>query len=434
MSWTDAALLYGVVLLATLTVGVNIGAALGLVGVLGIGLVAGGQLLPTVGDLIWNTLNSFTLTAVPLFVLMGELLLRGGVSRRLYSGLAVLLHPFKGGLAQANIGGCAVFSAICGSSTATAMTIGTIALPEMRARGYDNRVIYGTLTGGGCLGILIPPSIPMVIYATMVQESVVDLFMAGIVPGILLALMFALWVGVVAVWHPGWFPHKTEGRPSRSQIAGALANCGPVLLLVAAIIGGMYFGVVTPTEAAGFGCLLVILMCAAYRELRWPDVLESLRRAVVTNAVILFIVVNAQVLSYALTTAGVTAGVSAWLLSLGFEPLGFFVCVFLLYLVLGMFIDGISMMLLTLPLLYPAIRAFGIDGVLFGVIVVTLIELGQMTPPMGMNLFAVKSIAGDSSIREIALASLPFALIIAGLTFLLYFFPPIALWLPASLK
>jgi len=434
LSWGEAAILYGMVLLATLTLGVAIGAALGMVGLMALSLVAGGRFLPTVGDVVWNSLDSFTLTAVPLFVLMGELLLKNGISKRLYAGLSVLLYRFHGPLALANIGGCALFSAICGSSTATTLTIGTIAMPEMRSRGYHDRIIFGTLTGGGCLGILIPPSIPMVIYAAMVQESLIDLFMAGVLPGILLAIMFAVWIRIMVAWRPEWFPIREKRQPSGQEMVRAVIDCAPVLLLVAAIIGGMYFGVVTPTEAAGFGCVLVILMGAAYRELSWSGVRDALRRAVITNAVIMFIVLNSQVLSYALTTSGVTAGVSQWLLGLGLGAFGFFVSMFVLYLLLGMFIDGISMMLLTLPLLYPAVRAFGIDGVLFGVMVVTMIELGQMTPPMGMNLFAVRSIAGSSNMREIALASAPFAVIIAILTFLLYFFPALALWLPGSLK
>ena len=434
VNWTDAALFYGVVLLTTLTLGASIGAALGLAGLLGIILIGGGRLLPTIGDIVWNTMDSFTLTAVPLFVLMGALLLQGGISRRLYNGLSVLLYSFHGSLAQANIGGCAIFSAICGSSTATTLTIGTIALPEMRARGYNDRVIFGTLAGGGCLGILIPPSIPMVIYAAMVQESVVDLFMAGVVPGVLLALMFMLWNRVMVALWPGLFPPRTEQRPRAADVLRAVRDCAPVAMLIVAIIGGMYFGVMTPTEAAGVGCLLVLMICAVYRELTWSGMGRALRSAVTTNAVIMFIIVNSQILSYALTTAGIGQGLSQWLLALGLGQFTFFLCLFVLYLVLGMFIDGISMMMLSLPLLYPSIRAFGLDGVLFGVIMVVFIELGQLTPPMGMNLFAIKSIAVGSRDRDIALAAMPFALIISLLCFLLYFYPPLALWLPASLK
>lgn len=434
MNWVEAAALYGLVLLATLTFGVSIGAALGCVGVLGVVLMSGSRLMPTIGDVVWNTTDSFTLTAVPLFVLMGELLLQGGISRRLYAGLSVLLHPFRGALAQANIGGCAVFSAICGSSTATTLTIGTIALPEMRARGYGDRITFGTLAGGGCLGILIPPSIPMVIYAAMVQESVVDLFMAGVLPGIVLALAFMVWVRVTTWTHPELFPARDVQRPSAADLRNALRDTAPVALLVLVIIGSMYFGVATPTEAAGLGCLLVVIIAAAYGELSWTGVSRSLRSAVITNAVIMFIIINSQILSYALTTSGIGSGLTQWMLSLGLDKLTFFVCLFVLYLVLGMFIDGISMMLLTLPLLYPTVRSFGLDGVLFGVILVTMIELGQITPPMGMNLFAVRSIAPGSTVRDVAVASVPFALIIALLCFVLFFFPPLALWLPATLK
>src|SRR5438552_1609044 len=194
MSWQVFVSIYAVLLLSLLLFGVAIGSVMGIVGILGITLISGTLLWTTIGDIVWNTTNSFTLVAVPLFVLMGEIILRSGVSKRFYGGLSRLMYRVRGGLAQSNIVGCAIFAAISGSSTATALTIGTVALPEMRRRGYADELTLGTLTGGGCLGILIPPSIPMVIYATVVQESVIDLFMAGVVPGIVLTVMFMIWV------------------------------------------------------------------------------------------------------------------------------------------------------------------------------------------------------------------------------------------------
>jgi C4-dicarboxylate transporter DctM subunit len=433
MSWEMAVALYFVVLAALLVFGVAIGSVMGLVGILGITLGSGMRTWSTLGDIVWNTTNSFTLVAVPLFVLMGEIILRSGVSKRFYNGLSRLMYGMKGGLAQSNIVGCAIFAAISGSSTATALTIGTVALPEMRKRGYADDLTLGTLTGGGCLGILIPPSIPMVIYATVVQESVIDLFMAGVLPGIVLTLMFMAWVRAKVAMNPSQAPQVAE-RPSGAEIVHSLVNCLPVVALLLAIIGGMYFGVVTPTEAAAFGCLAAVVIGLGYRELTWGGMRLALRNAVVTNAVVMFIIVNSQILSYALTSAGIGRGVSTALAGLGVAPFAFYTCLFLLYLVLGMFIDGISMMLLTVPLLYPTLKVMGFNGVWFGVVLVVMIELGQLTPPMGLNLFAIHSIATPAKLGQIARSSMPYAVLISALCFLLYFYPQMALWLPATLK
>jgi tripartite ATP-independent transporter DctM subunit len=433
MPWETAVAIYAVVLVALLLFGVAIGSVMGLVGILGVTLLAGTRLWSSIGDIVWNTTNSFTLVAVPLFVLMGEIILRSGVSKRFYGGLSRLLYGVRGGLAQSNVVGSAVFAAISGSSTATALTIGTVAIPEMRRRGYSDDLTLGTLAGGGCLGILIPPSIPMIIYATVVQESVIDLFMAGIVPGIVLTLMFMGWVWVYVLARPSLAPARSNA-PAPREIARGLVDCLPVTALLLAILGGMYFGVVTPTEAAAFGCLVALLIGLGYRELTFAGMREALRNAIVTNAVVMFIIVNAQILSYALATSGVGRGVSGALAGMGLAPLAFYTVLFVLYLVLGMFIDGISMMLLTVPLLYPTLKAMGFDGVWFGVVLVVMIELGQLTPPMGLNLFAIHSIATPTTLSRIAWSSTPYAVLISALCFLLYFFPQMALWLPATLK
>lgn len=433
MSWQIALAIYAVLLAGCLLGGVGIGATIGLVGIIGITLVSGTQLWLSLGDIVWNTTNTFTLVSIPLFVLMGEIILRSGIANRFYSGIAVLLRHLPGGLAQTNIVGCAIFSAIAGSSVATAMTVGTVAIPEMRKRGYSDQLTIGTLTGGGCLGILIPPSIPMIVYASMTQVSVIDLFMAGVIPGLTLATIFMLYVGIRVWLQPSLAPRE-KGSATTSEILRAATDAMPVIILIAAVIGSMYVGFVTPTEASALGCLLALALALAYRELTGARLMEALRNAAITSAVVMFITINAQILNFAVVTSGIGQGLAHGLADLGLSRLVFFCMLFAIYLVVGMFIDGLSIMLLTVPLLYPSFIAMGFDGVWVGVIIVIFIELGALTPPMGLNLFAIQSIAKDRSLGDIGRASMPYMLMISAFAFLLYAFPEIALWLPTMMK
>ena len=432
MTWEAALLVYGLMLFATLLGGVAIGAAMGLVGIVAVTAMSGTSLWITFGDVLWNTSNSFTLVAVPLFVLMGEIILRSGMSQRFYAAVARLLRRVPGGLAQTNIVGCAIFAAVSGSSTATAMTIGTVALPEMRKRGYADTLTLGTLCGGGCLGILIPPSIPMLIYAATVQESVIALFVAGIVPGLVLTGMFIAYITVRAVLQPELAPRGEMG-PAAMGRGRALLDCLPIAGLILAVLGGMYFGITTPTEAAAVGAALALAMGMAYGDIDRAQLMRALRNAVLTSCVMMFIILNAQILSFAIVTLGIGRGVAGLFADAGLSPFVFFLMLVLLYLLMGMFVDGISMMLLTLPVLYPTILAMGFDGIWFGVVMMVLIELGQITPPMGLNLFAVQSISGGVAFGTVARSALPYVAIISALCFLLYFQPGLALWLPGTM-
>ena len=433
MSWQLALGLYAFLLAATIAGGVAVGNAMGLVGIVGITLLGGTLFWPTLGDIVWNNVNSFTLTALPLFVLMGEIILRSGASRRFYAGIAVLTNRLPGGLAQSNILACGLFSAISGSSTATTLTIGTVALPEMRRRGYADALTLGTLTGGGALGNLIPPSIFLLVYAAIVQESVIDLFVATIVPGLIALAMFMAYVAVRAVRDRRLVPPPAPPHDARA-IGAALASCLPVGLLVVAIIGGMYFGVVTPTEAAGFGCLLSLVLALAYREMRLASFYAALKSSVAVTCVVMFVIINGQILGFAIVQSGIGRGLAGAIVDLGLTPFLFFTAVFLFYLVLGTFLDGISMMLLTVPVIHPALKAMGFDDIWFGVILVIQAELAQLSPPIGLNLFAVQSIARDVDLATIARASLPYAVMLGLLSFLLYAWPDLALGLVRAMK
>ncbi|MBA3507459.1 MAG: TRAP transporter large permease [Betaproteobacteria bacterium] len=433
MTWQLTLLFYGSLLCVAILLGVPVVATMSLVGIAGITLLHGTLLWPSLGDIVWNTVNSFTLTAVPLFVLMGEIILRSGASSRFYQGVAVVLNRVPGNLAQANIMACALFSAISGSSTATALTIGTVALPEMRRRGYSDSLTLGTLTGGGALGNLIPPSIFLLVYAAVVQQSVIDLFIATIIPGVIAVVMFMGYVAWRAIRDPSLVPAQVPRHTWRQWMV-ALWQCVPVTLLIFVIIGGMYFGVVTPTEAAGFGCLVALLLGACYRELTWTKLEASLVTSVAVSSVVMLIIIAGQILSFTVVQAGIGREMARFLVELNLSPLVFFTVLFVLYLVLGTFLDGISMMILTVPVIYPTLKVMGFSDVWFGVILVIQAELAQLSPPIGLNLFAVQSIAGDVPLDTIAWASLPYAVMLSVLSFLLYFFPELALWLVATMK
>jgi tripartite ATP-independent transporter DctM subunit len=433
MSWELALLIYGVVMAACLLGGVLIGTTIGIVGILGITMVSGTRFWISLGDIVWNTSTSFTLVAIPLFVLMGEIILRSGVSGRFYAGISRLLGRVPGGLAHTNILGCAVFSALSGSTVATTMTMGTVALPEMRSRGYSDGLTLGTLTGGGCLGILIPPSIPMIVYASVTQESVLAMFAAGILPGIVLTIAFALYVTIRIVLKPSLAPAKGSAGDEATALR-SLFDTLPVALLIVAVLGGMYWGLVTPTEAAGFGCAVAILIAVVYRDFTLASFGQSLKNSVITSCVVLFITINAQFLSFAIVQAGIGRGISNYLTDLNLAPLVMFIAIVCLYILLGMFIDGLSIMLLTVPVLYPALSALGFEGVWLGVVIIVLIELGALTPPMGLNLFAIQSITPKTPMSVIGRSSLPYAAIILGLCFLLYAWPDLALYLPELMR
>jgi C4-dicarboxylate transporter, DctM subunit len=433
LSWQLSLLVIGGLLTLVIALGVPVAAAMGLVGIVSITLLRGTQLWPSLGDIIWNTASSFTLVAIPLFVLMGEIILRSGAARRFYMGLAVLMNNVPGGLAQSNIMACALFSAICGSSTATALTIGTVALPEMRGRGYHDGITLGTLTGGGALGNLIPPSLFLLVYATVVQQSAIDLFVATIVPGVIAVLMFMAYVASRAIRDPSLVPARAP-RYSWAQFFAALGQVMPMTGLIGAIIASMYFGIVTPTEAAAFGCLLALVLAVCYREMTRRELWTALINSIAVSCVMSIIVINGQILGFAIVQAGIGRGVADALAHASLAPFLFFILLFALYLVLGTALDGLAMMLLTVPALYPTLRAMGYNDIWFGVFLVIQVELAQLSPPIGLNLLAVQSIARDVDMKTIATASLPYAAMLSALCFLLYFFPSIALWLPATMK
>ncbi len=352
-------------------------------------------------------MDSFTLTAIPLFVLMAELMQRSGLSFRIYRGLAKMVSRLPGGLLQTNIVGCALFASISGSSVATAASIGGVALPQLVQRHYDRRLSAGSLAAGGTLGILLPPSIAMIIYGSFTDTSVAKLFMAGVVPGVMLTLMFMAYIAARSLWSGG-VPREVEG--SGPTVLGALADVVPFALLIGAIMGSIYAGWATPTEAASGGCLFALILCLIWGELTWRHFTGALHRTVQICGNLLFIIYAAYIYAYAIGVAGVGESVTGWLVGLHLSHFQFFGALFVLYTVLGCLVESIGMIVITVPLLYPVLASYGIDPIWFGVILVMYVELGQISPPIGINLFVIQSI-WDGELSDVVLGTIPFHII-----------------------
>jgi C4-dicarboxylate transporter DctM subunit len=388
--------------------------------------------LHSLGLTSWGSMDSYTLTSIPLFVLMAEILQGSGLGMRVYNGLSQLVRRVPGGLLQTNVAGCAVFAAVSGSSIATAAAIGKVALPQLEARGYDRRLATGSLAAGGTLGILIPPSIAMIVYATFTETSVAKLFMAGVVPGIVLTLMFMAYVAVAALVRPGIAPPE-RGDLSRSMVLRALVDIVPFILLIVGIMGAIYAGIATPTEAAAAGCIFALVIARVFGELSWAEFRACLKRSTLAVANILFITYAAFIFSYAMSFAGVGEQVTEFIVGLNLSKMGFFLALLVLFTALGALVESLGMIVITVPLLFPLLAKYGIDPIWFGIIVVLFIEMGQITPPIGINLFVIQSIA-RGKLSDVVMGTIPFHLLMFVLLVMLVVWPELALWLPGHLS
>ena len=427
----DIAIVF-LVFIALLGCGMAIPFAIGVPAALYLYIQGGLPALKGVGLVSYGAMASSALTAVPLFILMSEILQRGGVSPRVYRGLSTLCAPLPGGLLQTNIAGCAMFSAICGSSVATAATIGNVALPQLIARKYDGALSAGSLAAGGTLGILIPPSLVMIIYGAFTDTSVARLFMAGIVPGLLLTALFMLYIAVHAKLVPGAVP-KEPGPSSILEVMRAFSDLLPFLVLIVLVFGSLYLGFATPTEAAAIGCALAIVINAVWGQLSKALLVDALRETVRASGALLFIVFSAALFSYAITFAGVGEDLTRFVVNLQLSKYELFLVVFLLYLVLGCFVEGLGMIVITVPLLHPVMQQYGVDPVFFGIMLVIFVELGLITPPVGINLFVIQSTWGGR-LSEVIRGAMPFVLMMIVLLGILVIWPGIVMWLPDQMR
>ncbi|MXW85763.1 MAG: TRAP transporter large permease [Boseongicola sp. SB0667_bin_21] len=412
--------------------GLALGAALGLTGLLILHFLAGGSTYVAV-DAVWNVLNSFTLSAIPLFIMLGEIMLRSGVSERIYTALVPLFQRVPGGLLHTNIAVCTLFGAVSGSSLSTAAAVGSVAYPEMTERGYDRRMVVASLAGGGTLGLLIPPSLSLLIYGALTETSIGRLFLAGLVPGLLFAAMFMLYIFVRCLSRPDLSPRGDAAAGLRTILL-KLLSLWPFLLLILAIMGSIAFGFATPTEAAGIGVIATMVVGRFWGTLTLKTLVESFYAAILLFASIAFVVMGATILAQAVSLLGVPQSILEAVRAADLGPVQVLALVVLIYLVLGCFFDGLSLMIMTLPIVVPLMVGLGYDAVWLGVIITVLIEIGQVTPPVGLNLSVLVSVTKERvSLGEAAVATIPYWLIllagIAGLAAL----PQIALFLPALL-
>lgn len=404
-----------------------------MVGVFGFTFLLPKPMLNQLGPSIWRILDSFPLTSVVPFILMGEFMLQGRISEELYNALEKWISRLPGSLAQVNIVACALFAATSGSSVSTAATMGVIAGPEMESRGYKNKLTYGTLAAGGTLGILIPPSIPLIIYGALTSTSIGQLFMAGVLPGIIVTLLF---MGVSMLWVfaiPGTAP-KLNITVSWEEKLRAFWGFLPVAILIIAILGGIYGGVVTPTEAATVGAVVAFFLVLFKGRMNWGVFKKSLRSTIIISSMSYMILAGSSLVNFLFTFTEVPVLISEFVAQLAISPAVVLFLVCLMYLVLGMFIDGISMVVLTVPSIVPLLTGLGYDPVWLGIVIVLLIELALITPPVGINLYILQGVSRTASFMEIATGIVPFAGVIGFMIFILYWFPNIALWLPQSMK
>ncbi|MBE0454912.1 MAG: TRAP transporter large permease [Roseovarius sp.] len=416
-------------MLALMFAGLPVAVSLFLIGVLGATLYLGTPVLMAFGGQAWGALNDFVLTAIPLFILLGELLVRSGVTDGMYRSLSDWLRRLPGGLLHSNIASCTLFAAVSGSSVATAATMGTVAVPIMKERGYDERITLGSIAAGATIGILIPPSINMIIYGSMSNTSIGKLFVAGIIPGLMLSGLFMAYIFVVAVLRPAIAGKPIAISPLSVKLKNLLDILPPMAIFLL-VMGSIYLGWATPSESAALGVMGALAVTMAKGRFSMAMLHDALLSTVKLTAMILLILIAAKYLNFIIGILGIPQVLARAIMEFGVNQLQLMLILVLFYLVLGCFLETLSMMIATIPIVVPVVVGFGIDPVWFGVFLVVMMEVALITPPLGMNLYIVQGVRSSGSIVDVMIGALPFVGIMLGMVALLILFPGLALWLP----
>lgn len=419
-------------MLAMMLLGLPIAVSMAAIGILGGLLAYGMPFIDSIAPVVWGVHNDNLLTAIPLFVLMGELLLRSGIADRMFGALAAWLGRLPGGLLHTGVGCSALFAATSGSSVATAATIGTVALPSLHKRGYPMHLSLGSIAAGGTLGILIPPSVNMIIYGSLTDTSIGKLFVAGIIPGLLLTACFMLFIAAYSLMTGS---AKREEKVPLSQRLRLLKDLVPPAVVFFIVMGSLYTGLATTTESAALGVVTSLLFAWRSGKLNWTLLQHCFVQTGKTSGMILLIITAAFILNLAISLTGVAEAMTDWVTSFGLSATQMLLVLMVFYFLLGMFMDVLSMMVATIPITFPIVTHMGIDPVWFGIFIVLMCELGMITPPVGMNLFVVHGIRPDKGgIRDAMVGAVPYVLIMIAFTLLLIVWPGIATWLPGKMS
>ncbi|MGQ0546813.1 MAG: TRAP transporter large permease [Betaproteobacteria bacterium] len=417
------------ILIVLLALAVPVAAGLGFLGIALAELYSRLPLTLAMGEMAWATSNNFLLVAIPFFVLLGEILLRSGIAERMYNALVLWVPWLPGGLMHSNIAACAMFAATSGSSVATAATIGTVAMGEIRKRGYSERLFLGTIAAGGTLGILIPPSINMIVYGVLTDSSIPQLYLAGIFPGLVLAALFSLTVLVACLLWPSLGGERT--RADWAARVRALPDLVPPLVIFLAVIGSIYAGLATATESAALGVIAALAVAAWHRSLTLRMLLHAFEGTMRTTAMIMAILIAAYFLNFVISSIGLTAQVNRFVTGLGLSATELLIAVIVFYLVLGCVMETLSMMVATVPIVAPIMFKAGYDPIWVGVLIIILMETAMITPPVGINLYVVQGLRSRGRIDDVIVGAAPFVITMLVMIAILSYWPQLALWLPS---
>jgi C4-dicarboxylate transporter, DctM subunit len=416
------------ILIVLLALAVPVAAALGFLGIALSEIYSKLPLTLAIGEVAWATSNNFLLVAIPFFVLLGEILLRSGIAERMYNALVLWVPWLPGGLMHSNIAACAMFAATSGSSVATAATIGTVAMGEIKKHGYSERLFLGTIAAGGTLGILIPPSINMIVYGVLTDSSIPQLYLAGIFPGLVLAALFSLTVLIACLLWPALGGRRTAA--SWQARIRALPDLVPPLVIFLAVIGSIYAGLATATESAALGVIAALAVAAWHRRLTLRMLLNAFEGTMRTTAMIMAILIAAYFLNFVISSIGLTAQVNRYVTGLGLSSTELLIAVIVFYLILGCFMETLSMMVATVPIVAPIMFKAGYDPIWFGILIIILMETAMITPPVGINLYVVQGLRQRGKIDDVIIGSAPFVVTMMLMIAILSYWPNIALWLP----
>ena len=421
------------VLILTASTGTALGAALGLTGLIILHFFAeGGTSLAL--NAVWNVLNEFTLSAIPLFIIMGEILLESGVSQKIYSSLSGIFRHIPGGLLHTNIAVCTVFGAISGSSLSTAAAVGSVAYPEMSKRNYNEPMVVGSLAGGGTLGLLIPPSLSLLIYGALTETSIGKLFMGGILPGILMAILFMLYIFIRCTKNPKLWDSDSYNEEKLSSSIIDLLKIWPIAFLIIAVMGSIVLGIATPTEAAGVGVISSLLLGLFWGDLSKEKIFKCFYNSAITYGSIGFVVVGAVILAQSISILGIPQELIEAIQNMGMSKYYVLTLIVLIYLILGCLFDGLSLMVMTLPIVFPLMTNLGFDPVWLGIIITIMIEIGQITPPVGLNLSVLVAVTDNKvGLGETAIATSPYWILLLFGILIVTIFPSIVLYMPNHL-